>query len=60
MDRITKQQVLDLALVVLRDLQKVESSIDQLLLETRACGRELLAQRQFSLEASQDFSKVSL
>ena len=60
MDRITKQEMLDLALVVLREVEKVESSIDQLLLESRACGQELLAQRQFLLEASQDFSKVSL
>jgi hypothetical protein len=60
MDRITEQEVLDLLLVVLREVGKVESSIDHLLLETRACGQELLAQRQFLLEASQDFSKVSL
>ena len=60
MDRATKQQIFDLALVVLRDLEKVEFSVDQLLLETRAFRQEFVTQRQFLLKASQDFSKVSL
>lgn len=60
MDRTTKQQILDLALVVLRDLERVESSIDQILLETRACRQQFLTQRQFLLDASQVLSKVSL
>ncbi|MDA9519516.1 hypothetical protein XI06_03895 [Bradyrhizobium sp. CCBAU 11434] len=59
-DRVTKQELLDLALMILRDVEKVVSSIDQHLLEMRACGQEMSAQRQLLPEASQDFSKVPL
>ena len=60
MNQVTVQEVFDLALVILRDVEKIESSIDRLLLEVQDCNRELLVQRRFLSEASRKLAKAHL
>ena len=59
MGEISNQQIYDLALDISRDIAKLETSVDELLVEMRMHNRGLSSDRQHLTALSQDFPEVS-
>jgi hypothetical protein len=59
MDEISNQQIYDLALDISHDVAKLETSIDELLVEMRMRNQDLSSYRQRLAKLSQSFPKAS-
>ena len=57
MGNVSDQQIYDLALDVLRDVTRLQASVDEYLIDVRSFNREMSLQQRLSSEIFLDFLK---